>query len=355
MSEQKKLYIYSPELNINRWRPLINELSSLYNVRVYNDRFVNPFYLSSRLSRQNALELPKIHLLKKDIVAFNPHIIHILGEPSYFSTYYIAKNFSSQAIVTCRGAQNIYIPRIFPFSYFWRLNKKLLNHVISPSVYSSEFYKQNGYKLTSVIANGINNNFFEALNNVKRNFHFGFVGKFIKRKGIHLLLKSLSELKTTKKFIFVGEGPLRPLIEDFANSTHHDVTITGRLDHKELKQTLRDIETLIVPSEFSDGTDWGLGQYTKHLATPWLEQYGMVVTEALANGCRVVCSDSGGLAEFSEIGCEVFQERSKEQLLKFLLKEYTHDYFDATKFQDSVSLYNWKTLASEYKKLWQNI
>ena len=81
----------------------------------------------------------------------------------------------------------------------------------------------------------------------------------------------------------------------------------------------------------------------------------MVVTEALANGCRVVCSDSGGLAEFSEIGCEVFQERSKEQLLKFLLKEYTHDYFDATKFQDSVSLYNWKTLASEYKKLWQNI
>lgn len=355
MSEQKRLYIYSPDLNINRWRPLIVELTHLYDVRVFNDRFRSPFYLSSRFLRQNALELPKVRLLKKDIKEFNPHIIHILGEPSYFSTYYIAKNYSPKTIVTCRGAQNIFVPRLPPFSYFWSENKRLIDCIISPSIFSEQFYKQQGYVSTQVISNGVNNDFFEKLQNPKRNYHFGFVGKFIKRKGILPLLQIFSELQTSKKLIFVGEGPLRPLIEEFAINTHHDVKIKSQLSHEALKQTFRDIETILVPSEFTDGTDWGLGQYTKLLATPWLEQYGMIVTEALANGCRVICSNSGGLAEFGEIGCEVFQEGSKEQLLQLLLKDYTHDYQGATMLQNSVSLYNWKNLARNYKELWQNI
>lgn len=355
MSERKKLYIYSPDLNINRWRPLIIELTQLFEVRVFNDQFTSPFLLSSRFLRQNAIELPKIHLLKRDIEDFKPDIIHILGEPSYFATYYIAKRYASHVIVTCRGAQNIFVPKTPPFSYFWQKNKSLIDRVISPSHFSEKFYNQHGFPHTQVVANGINSDFFEELQKTERNFHYGFVGKFIKRKGLETLLSVFSELKVKKKIIFVGEGPLRWRIEDFAKNTNHDVKITSQLKHNELKQTFRDIETIIVPSEYTDGTDWGLGRYTKMLATPWLEQYGMVVTEALANGCRVICSNSGGLAEFGSIGCEVFEEGSRQQLLQLLSRDYCHDYKDAISRQSSVSLFNWKNLAGNYKELWQNI
>ena len=351
----KKVYIYSPDLNFQRWAPLIEALKKYNNIRVYNETNSRQFLLSSKTLKQNALEVPNLFRLSRDIEEFSPDFIHILGEPSYLVTYFIARSFHKYSKITCRGAQNIYQPNAFPFAHFWHRNKRLIDSVICPAEFSREFYIRNGYKNTAVIGNGVSMDFFSPITEVSRKYDFGYVGKFIERKGISTLIQSLQEISEKKRIIFVGAGPLQNKITKFSNETHHEVTVQQRVTHDKLMPLFRSIYTVIVPSQYTDGTDWGIGRYSKLLATPWMEQFGMVVTEAMANGCQIICSDSGGLNEFRRLNCEVFKAGNKEMLIEKLRSASHFPIKDAVKRQQKVASFNWTEIAKKHTELWQSI
>ncbi len=105
----------------------------------------------------------------------------------------------------------------------------------------------------------------------------GFVGRFVEEKGLRVLLEVLGRLRAPYRALFVGSGPLGPLLEDFRSRDPAGIKI-ARASHEEVAGYLNAIDVLCAPSQ----------------TTPrWREQFGRMLVEAMASGLPVVGSDSG--------------------------------------------------------------
>ena len=109
----------------------------------------------------------------------------------------------------------------------------------------------------------------------------GFVGRFVREKGLPLLLGALDELArrgTPWRALFVGGGALEPEVRGFAARYAGRVHVATAVAHDEVPRYMRVIDVLAAPSE----------------TTPaWREQFGRMIVEAFACGVPVVGSDSG--------------------------------------------------------------
>lgn len=115
-------------------------------------------------------------------------------------------------------------------------------------------------------------------------FHL-FVGRFVEKKGIRTLVTAMRRLRAegdTMPLVCVGDGPLRPLLDALAHDIS-GITLTGWLPPDAVRARMANAYTLIVPSVIAgDGDAEGLPS---------------VIPEAMAQGCPVIGSDQGGIAE----------------------------------------------------------
>ncbi len=107
-----------------------------------------------------------------------------------------------------------------------------------------------------------------------------FVGRLVSNKGADILLESFSALLQQNSAYaghlnVVGDGPERARLEKEAEGL--EINFAGALSPEAVRDEMRRAETLVVPSR--------------------IEPYGTVVTEGLASGCKLICSDAGGLPE----------------------------------------------------------
>ena len=115
-----------------------------------------------------------------------------------------------------------------------------------------------------------------------------FVGRFVRKKGIPVLLRALAQLGSEAanvRLTLVGDGPERSTLEALAR----DLGVDGRLSWagvvppKEVRHLLHEADCLVVPSVVDkDGDRDGVPN---------------VVLEAMAVGTPVVASDVGGIPE----------------------------------------------------------
>jgi glycosyltransferase involved in cell wall biosynthesis len=105
----------------------------------------------------------------------------------------------------------------------------------------------------------------------------GFVGRFVEQKGIALLLEALETQREPFRALFLGGGPLQGRIEAFGERFPDRVRIV-RASHDEVPAYLNAMDLLCAPS-----------QTTRR----WREQFGRMLTEAMASGVAVIGSDSG--------------------------------------------------------------
>ena len=112
-----------------------------------------------------------------------------------------------------------------------------------------------------------------------------FVGRFVEKKGIAVLAAALRDLRARgdqTPLVCVGDGPLRPLLEALAREVS-GVALTGWLPAEAVAARMTEAVSLLVPSIVaSDGDAEGLPS---------------VIVEAMAQGCPVIGSDHGGIAE----------------------------------------------------------
>lgn len=108
-----------------------------------------------------------------------------------------------------------------------------------------------------------------------------YVGRFVREKGIHLLLNSASTILANEpntKFVIVGGGN-REKFEKFVRwyGLQEKVLFTGFMANRSLHQLYRCADVAVFPSLY--------------------EPFGIVALEGMAAGAAVVTSDAGGLKE----------------------------------------------------------
>ncbi len=112
-----------------------------------------------------------------------------------------------------------------------------------------------------------------------------FVGRFVAKKGIGVLTDAIRHLRAAgdhTKLVCVGDGPLRSALESLAREAG-GVELTGWLAPDAVQQRMAQAWSLLVPSIIAaDGDAEGLPS---------------VIPEAMAQGCPVIGSAQGGIAE----------------------------------------------------------
>lgn len=101
-----------------------------------------------------------------------------------------------------------------------------------------------------------------------------YVGKFIRRKGLDLLLQALKGVEWGNWCLdIIGTGPERPRLEKIAEESGIAARISwrGRIPSSQIMSELARYDLCVVPSRF--------------------EGWGVVVNEAIQSGVPVVCSD----------------------------------------------------------------
>jgi colanic acid/amylovoran biosynthesis glycosyltransferase len=112
-----------------------------------------------------------------------------------------------------------------------------------------------------------------------------FVGRFVEKKGIVVLAEAMRRLRAagdTTPLVCVGDGPLRPMLEALMRELP-GITLTGWLPPDAVRACMTNAVSLLVPSVIArDGDAEGLPS---------------VIPEAMAQGCPVIGSNQGGIAE----------------------------------------------------------
>jgi glycosyltransferase involved in cell wall biosynthesis len=104
-----------------------------------------------------------------------------------------------------------------------------------------------------------------------------FVGRLSQEKGIACLLQAWKTLRSKLRLIIVGDGPLAPMVRDYA-STDRTIEWLGFLNCSEVLDLMGKAFALVFPSV-------------------WYEGFPLVLAEALAKGLPVIASDLGSMAE----------------------------------------------------------
>jgi glycogen(starch) synthase len=133
-----------------------------------------------------------------------------------------------------------------------------------------------------VIANPYDDALFKCSQRGKRDIDLIFVGRLVADKGLPLLLDAIATLNAEglhPRLVIIGDGPMRALEEGYKSGSFREcVEWVGALETGEVARWLNRAKIAVIPSS-------------------WREPFGLVALEALACGCRVVASDTGGLPE----------------------------------------------------------
>jgi glycosyltransferase involved in cell wall biosynthesis len=151
------------------------------------------------------------------------------------------------------------------------------NYIISVGDDLSKLiYKKLNRKPNLILSAGINDKVFYKMNNVSKEYDFIFVGSFIKRKGLDILLDAIELLGDKKiRYCFVGSGVLES--EILLKKRNFDITLLKNKTQDELRKLYNKSSFFILPSRD--------------------EPFGLVVSEAIFCGTPSIVSNIGGMKE----------------------------------------------------------
>ena len=230
-----------------------------------------------------------------------PDILHMDEEPYNLATWLALRQ--GQAV----GARCLFftwqnLVRRFPppFDHFERASFRRASHAIAGNPTAAEVLRAKGYRgpVTVIPQFGVDPSIFsprpvdahtptqngDSSSFVLRpsSFIIGYAGRLVPEKGVDVLLRACAALPPALDWTLhlLGDGPERGRLADTARELGIDgqVRFLGRVPSTQAAQFYRTLDVLVLPS----------------LSRPnWVEQFGRVLTEAMACGVPVVGSRSG--------------------------------------------------------------
>ena len=255
-----------------------------------------------------------------------PDILHMDEEPYNLATWLALRQ--GQAV----GARCLFftwqnLVRRFPppFDHFERASFHRASHAIAGNPTAAEVLRIKGYRgpVTVIPQFGVDPNIFsprpvdahpptqnsDPWSFVLRpsSFTIGYAGRLVPEKGVDVLLRACAALPPAFDWTLhlLGDGPERGRLADAARELGIDgqVRFLGRVPSTQAAQFYRTLDVLVLPS----------------LSRPnWVEQFGRVLTEAMACGVPVIGSRSGEIPWVIGDAGRVFPEGDADALADIL-------------------------------------
>lgn len=231
--------------------------------------------------------------LRRLLVREQPDVFHI-DEESFNTATFMALRACAPTGARCCFFNWINIDRRYPppFSWFERYTFRHVAYGIAGNQDAAAILRRHGYggPLAVLPQFGVDPQLFaphptEQLSppasvSVSPPFVVGYVGRLLERKGVLDLLAAVSGLPPHVRLLLLGDGDLRPLIEERARDLDicQRVEIRPSVRSADVPAVLRQLDALVLPSRTIPG---------------WREQFGRILIEAMSCGVPVVGSSSG--------------------------------------------------------------
>ncbi len=293
--------------------------------------------------------------LKKVIKDFQPDLIQVEAEVFSICAFEVALLAKMMRIpVVVFGWENQ--QRNLPF--FRRQTCKFVLNTASAIVCGNQdgadIMRQWGYRgLIEVMPQmGVDPKFFAPVSPnalPDASFRIGFLGRLAYSKGIDLIFKAVTQLRSDGfaiQIILCGSGPEEPELRKLSEELKISELINwrGAVPHSQAPAELSQFDVLVLPSRSTPG---------------WKEQFGHVLIEAMSMGIPVIGSSSGEIPNVIGRLDLVFPEEdylSLANLLKRLIDEADWRK-DAGHYGIArvAHLYSHEQIASRLSSLWRTV
>lgn len=260
-----------------------------------------------------------------------PKIIHIDNDPLSYQVRKLAvwarKNEIKTSTLSCENLS------YYPIDNFKRLGfkgllrslyklslieitKNKIDNVFTINSEGEKLFSSYGFKNVNKIPLGFSSDifFFDEVTREKKRKELGinnmlvfaYIGRLVKEKGVHILLKALSKLRDNENWVL--------LIDEFKDSkSTYQKEITSLIDDLKINKKIKYFDANHYEiSKFMNASDVVV---VPSLSSPkWVEQYGRVVPEAMACGKLVVASKSGTLIHLVSDAGILFEEGNVDEL-----------------------------------------
>jgi glycosyltransferase involved in cell wall biosynthesis len=224
--------------------------------------------------------------LRTELAQLRPDVFHIDEEP-YNAATYLAMRACVRAAPKARmlffSWQNINRAYPFPFRWMERAVLKQMHAGIVGNAESEQVWRSKGFRgLLRVIPQfGVDETRFvpETVPRERRHFWVGFAGRLTHDKGVDVLLRAIAKTPDTRAHI-LGDGDDAHRLRTLAT----ELGIAGRVTFEPARPSTqmpafyRELDALVLPSRTKPN---------------WKEQFGRVLTEAMACAVPVIGARSG--------------------------------------------------------------
>ena len=271
------------------------ELTLVVPTKWHNTRLEKEYYSEYKIIPKRVVLNRSNHFhwypgLAKIVKQVKPDILHIEEEHYSIVTFQairLAKRYNVKCMFV--SLQNIYKKYPFPFSWIEKYNMKNADCAVAVSdeIRDVLIRKGLGKEQISVIPYGVDHLMCRKTESQKLkyklgldSFTIGYMGRFVKEKGVMDLLQVISMIKKDFNLLLVGSGKLSHEIEAEGRRLGilEQIRIVDPIPSSMVPHYLNCMDCLVLPSRTT---------------RKWKEQFGRVLTEAMSCEVPVIGSDSG--------------------------------------------------------------
>ncbi len=217
---------------------------------------------------------------------YQPDIFHIDEEPYNLATFHAARAMRRRGarakiiFFTWQNLERRYPP---PFAWLEQFMYRAASAAIAGSETAKQVLRQKGFaKSIAVIPQfGVPDIFApQPRTRATDEFIIGYAGRLALEKGVDVLIRAAARLQGEWRLRITGSGPERANLADMTHALNiaPRVEFSNWADSAAMPRWYNTLDVLVLPS----------------LTRPnWKEQFGRVLTEAMACGVPVIGADSG--------------------------------------------------------------
>jgi glycogen synthase len=299
------------------------------------------------------INLGAYQYLKKNLRHLDPEVIHVHGYHGLFSPLVMRmiKKQHSDIPLLFSPHFGVFSHATFLGQYLWGSYNRLLGRRIMEIpdlvITASQFEARNLEQILEVdperirvIPHGINHHNTNPKKDNNRTLNLLYVGYLLKLKGVHYIIQSLPYLARQDldfSLRIVGEGPYQAELKKLARKL--------------------EVEEYIQWEDFIPDQDRLLEYYRNSdvfLLLSQSENYGIVVTEALAMGTPSIVTNRTALKEFvPEPGCFGVNFPPEPEKVARLIMDIHQNPVQVGPFSDKIR--TWKQVTRDYEKIYTDL